>query len=94
MLADRPPPAAPSSYTLTIDRREVSGIDGSAPRRVDGVRADRRVRIRVRLGKQDTESFSIDLRASSRRRACLWLRGGYWNWQVDYDPPGRGCSCD
>lgn len=94
MLMDRPPPGPQSSYTLTIDGRDIAGVDGTAPRRVDGVRADRRIRVRVRLGSRATESFPIDLRESPRRNACLRLRSSYWNWQVDYDPsPVRGCDC-
>lgn len=94
MLMERPPPGPHSRYTLIVDGREIAGVDGNAPRRIDDVRADRAVHVRVRLDARDAESFAIDLRESPDRRACLWLRSGYWNWQVDYDPtPTRGCAC-
>lgn len=94
MLMDHPGPGAKSKYSFRIDRKLEATVGSGERRLITGVPADRKVLVEVRLNGRPVESFWIDLRKAEKKRACLWLYEGYWNWQVDPDWERKGCQCD
>ena len=95
MLMDRPAPGAHGKYSFHIDKKLKATVGSDERRLITGVPTDRQVLVEVRLDGKPTESFRIDLSQDPENRVCLWLREGYWNWQVDHGWHWRrACRCD
>ena len=87
------PPSATSKFTFRIDKKLKATVGNGEMVLIKGVPTDRKVLVEVRLDDEPFESFRLDLRKESGKRACLWLYGGYWHWiNLGWDPK-LGCRC-
>ena len=86
-------PGADSKFEFRVGKSIKAVVPADKMVTIAGVPADRKVMVGIRLDGKPFESFQIDLRQEDGRRACLWLREGYWHWTNTGWYEAKGCRC-
>jgi hypothetical protein len=86
-------PRAGSKFEFRVGKNIKAIVPAGQMVKISGVPADRKVMVGVRLDGKPFESFPLDLREEEGRRACLWLREGYWHWTNSGWSKAHGCRC-